>query len=55
MNISVRTNLELDDLFCVSCKRRINIGEKYAMKKETYGTEKIKLYYHLDCLPEDEE
>lgn len=55
MNISIKTNTLYDDLYCVSCKRRINVGEKFATKIEKYGGEKIKLTYHLDCIPEDEE
>lgn len=54
MNIHVRANLSNDELYCVYCKQRIEIGEKFATKTEVYGGEKFKLNFHLECLEEEE-
>lgn len=52
--MKVKRNLDIDDLFCVECKERIHIGEKYIeLEDECYG-EVIYKEYHTDCVPEQE-
>lgn len=51
----IKTNYNLDELFCVCCKSRINIGEKFVVNTETYYGETIKKEYHLDCAPTEED
>ena len=49
--------MDNDELWCVGCKERINIGEKFIIIVEDYFGDKIKKAYHLDelCLPEMED
>jgi len=44
-----------DELYCVCCKERINLGEKYIIVLEEDGDEIIQKPYHLDHVPEDDE
>lgn len=37
-----------NDLYCVYCKERIFIGEKYIIDYEIYNGETIEKYYHVD-------
>ena len=55
--MKVQYNNNNDELFCVECKRRIHIGEKYIIVKEKiYGDEIVKKEYHLgECIPEMED
>jgi len=53
--MKVKYNDEKDDLFCIYCKRRINLGEKYVEIIEDYLGEKIKKNFHIECVPIEEE
>lgn len=53
--MKILINYDQDDLWCIECKERINIGEKYVEIIEEYGGEKIPKTYHLDCAPSEEE
>jgi len=46
-----------DELWCVNCKCRINIGEKFVqIKEEGYDEDDvIEKAYHPGCLPEMED
>ena len=44
-----------DELWCVMCKCRINIGEKYIEIDENDGEDTYVKSYHPLCLPEMEE
>lgn len=50
----VKYNDNNDELWCIDCKKRINLGEKYVEIVESYSGEKIKKTYHLECVPIDE-
>jgi hypothetical protein len=53
--IRIKFNDTYDDLWCVECKHRINLGEKYAeIYEEVLGQVEIKTY-HIDCIPTEEE
>ena len=51
----VKYNDELEDLYCIECKSRIEIGNKYIESKEYYLSERIIKCYHIDCCPPDED
>ena len=53
--MKIKYNDSHDDLWCVECKRRIEIGQKYAEVEEEYGFEKVKKHMHVECLPAEEE
>ena len=53
--MKVKYNDDRDDLYCIECKERINLGEKYAEITETYLSEKIRKTYHISCVPIQEE
>lgn len=54
--MKVQYNDNNENLYCVNCKRRINIGEKYiVVDEEIYGNEIIKKEFHPECVPEMEE
>jgi len=53
--MKVLCNLDKDDLYCVECKTRINIGEKYIEAEEDYLGEKIIKEYHFECVPVQED
>jgi len=58
INVEVKVNYENDELFCLECKNRINLNEKYLIVVEQmYDGEVIKKPIHLDCVEEtpDEE
>lgn len=51
----VAYNDDNDDLWCVECKCKINLFEKYVVIKEDYCDEKVEKCYHPECLPEMED
>jgi len=53
--MKVLYNDDNDELWCVECKCRINIGEKYIQVTEGEGEDSYKKCYHLPCVPEMEE
>lgn len=54
--MKVKYNLDNDELFCVWCKERITIGEKYIVAPEEIYDETVVLKtYHVECLPEMED
>ena len=53
LNVEVKVNYENDELFCLECKNRINLNEKYLIVVEQmYDGEIIKKPVHLDCIEE---
>lgn len=40
-----------DDLYCVSCKELILIGQKYIIFEENYMGDTITKEYHVDHVP----
>lgn len=54
-NIKVKYNDENDYLFCIECKERIHLGEKYAEVYEEELDEIILKTVHLGCLQPEEE
>ncbi len=58
INVEVKVNYENDELFCLECKNRINLNEKYLIiVEQMYDGEVVKKPVHLDCIEEtpDEE
>jgi hypothetical protein len=59
INVEVKVNYENDELFCLECKNRINLNEKYlVIVEQMYDGEVVKKPVHLDCVeetPEEEE
>jgi hypothetical protein len=60
INVEVLRNYENDELFCIECKQRININEKYLLIiEQLYDGEIIKKPVHCDCIeetfPDDDE
>lgn len=53
--MKVLFNDDQDELYCIECKSRINLGEKYVQISESYGGEKYFKCFHPECLPETEE
>ena len=54
--MKVQYNQYDDELWCIECKDRIHLGEKYITIKETlYDDSVISKQYHPDCVPEMEE
>lgn len=51
--MKVLWNDDQDDLWCVECKTRIHLGEKFIEIKDEYGD--VKKCYHPECLPEMED
>jgi len=54
MEIKILTNYD-DNLWCIECKQKIKITEKFAL---IYDTDRFGVFekcYHLNCLPENEE
>lgn len=47
--MKVKVNRNNDELYCVYCKSRIEIGEKYIEDVEDCLGDKIKKAYHLEC------
>lgn len=41
-------NNHREDLYCLECKEKIEIGQKYVIVYEEYFGEVIEKYYHLD-------
>ncbi|MHA1789172.1 MAG: hypothetical protein ACTSXT_08090 [Candidatus Helarchaeota archaeon] len=53
--MKVQYNDENDNLWCVGCKNRIHLGEKYIiLEEEIYDGEIVKKEFHPECLPETE-
>jgi len=54
MEIKILTNYN-DNLYCVECKQKIYIMEKFGIicDQDIEGT--FEKYYHVDCLPVDED
>jgi len=58
IQVEVRYNDENEELYCLECKNRINLNEKYLIViEQLYDGEVIKKPVHLDCVQEtfDEE
>ena len=53
--MKVLYNDNQNDLWCVECKSRINIGEKYIQITINDGEYTYTKEYHPNCLPEMEE
>ena len=49
--MKVNYNDDRDDLYCVFCKNRINLGEKYAEIEEECLGEKLTKIFHVECIP----
>jgi hypothetical protein len=53
LNVEVKINYENDELFCLECKNRINLNEKYlVIVEQMYDGEVVKKPVHLDCVEE---
>ena len=53
LNVEVKVNYENDELFCLECKNRINLNEKYLIiVEQMYDGEVVKKPIHLDCVEE---
>lgn len=54
--MKIKMNTYKNDLYCVECKQKVSVGEKYAIvPEELYDDQLIYKEYHLDCIPPDEE
>lgn len=55
METQIKINYENDELYCLECKQKIHIGEKYFIEfEQLYNGEVIQKTYHPDCVPESE-
>lgn len=54
-HVIAKTNVERDDLYCVHCKTKIRLSEKYFIEKVEELDEIILRTMHIDCLEETEE
>ena len=54
-SVILKTNLENDELYCVHCKTKVRLGEKYFIERVEELDETIKKVLHIDCLEETEE
>ncbi|MHA2013307.1 MAG: hypothetical protein ACTSWG_13135 [Candidatus Helarchaeota archaeon] len=46
----LRQNYNNQNLWCVWCKERIHIGEKFVtVFEEIYDDEEIEKFYHISC------
>jgi len=56
VKVQIKINYENDELYCVECKGRIEINQKYILIfEQLYNNEIIEKKYHTSCVPEDEE
>jgi len=56
METLVKYNDENNELYCVYCKGRINLGEKYlTILEQLYCGEVLRKDYHAACVPETPE
>jgi hypothetical protein len=54
--MKVQYNENDDELWCVECKERIHIGDKYIIVGERlYDDNIIPKEYHTECVPEMED
>ena len=53
--MKVKRNYDMEDLYCIECKSKIGLDEKFIEVKEDYLGETIIKVYHPDCLCETEE
>ena len=53
--MKVKYNENDDELWCIECKTRIHVGEKYIEITENDGEDTYKKTYHCACIPEMEE
>ena len=53
--MKVLYNDDNDELWCVNCKCRINIGEKFVQLTIHDGEDTYTKEYHPGCLPEMED
>lgn len=54
MSVRIKYNDENDNLWCVGCKERIQLGEKYVEVIEECLGEQITKSYKMECAPEDQ-
>jgi hypothetical protein len=54
MDVKVKTNWEKEDgLYCMECKQKIHISERYCiLLEQLYSGEIYKKILHPECLPE---
>lgn len=53
--MKVKINHDNEQLYCVGCKRLIELGEKYIIVQEDYLGDLIEKVYCWECVPEDPE
>jgi hypothetical protein len=51
-NIRIKYNDENEELYCLGCKNRINLGEKYIA---IVTDEKEEISFHFECMSETPE
>ena len=51
MDMKICYNNYRNDLYCVECKEKIKIGEKYIIVNDIYMGEKFDKCYHIDHVP----
>jgi len=54
MEIKILTNYD-SELYCVYCKQKIQLLEKFGVLYDIDRDGTFELVYHLDCLPESHE
>ena len=54
--MKAKLNYDSEELYCIECKKRIEIGEKYIIVEEKiYGEQIVIKCYHPDCVPTEED
>jgi hypothetical protein len=56
MEIEVKINYDNDELYCVDCKARVNLGDKFIVVRDVDAlNEEFYTIYHPECIPETDD
>jgi len=55
MDVKIKYNDFEENCWCIYCKTRIQLGEKYISVSEEDNDGKFEKNYHLECCPETPE
>ena len=55
MDIAIKINTYDQHLYCIECKSRVELGEKYIVFYEITNGELVERIYHMDCCPIEDE
>jgi len=55
MDIAIKINTYDQHLYCLECKERVELGEKYMVFYEVNNGELLEKIFHLPCCPIEDE